>query len=410
MTSKGASLKRRPSGHMRANAEECHDAIEEDDASSNTPPRKVGIEDMLRHKHNRDISIDMKDKIGLLKGRVGPRALTSKVEVSEGIWSCGSGVKSVHMKYEYSPSLVSIGHWTDNARRRMTPHENHVYSCMGERAEMSVSGRLPLKWVFEGQYQTARVCRYCALARVLEVATYTCYTSDHGTWKVFFILVKNLEKNLSQTLSSHIQNLSQVWSLIGFHNPVLRSEDSGEDIVVVRNRFVRQKEFELQKFNLGQLNKSGNRREAEEKDQGKNKNRTDGHRVKERTGRRVKERRKEPKTYYRLPRERVKEKRGEQSLPQSESLTLREQGVSRIQPSCLLSSLQESERKEKDQFQIVFPSGSVARPGKRGYAGEVAQVISVKLNEQYRIRKGRLRSERRISFIYSTVKQLKRLH
>ena len=68
---------------MRANVEECHDAIEEDDASSNTPPRKVGIEDMLRHKHNRDISIDMKDKIGLLKGRVGPRALTSKVEVSE---------------------------------------------------------------------------------------------------------------------------------------------------------------------------------------------------------------------------------------------------------------------------------------------------------------------------------------
>ena len=128
MTSKGASLKRRPSGHMRANVEECHDAIEEDDASSNTPPRKVGIEDMLRHKHNRDISIDMKDKIGLLKGRVGPRALTSKVEVPEGIWSCGSGVKSVHMKYECSPSLVSIGHGTDNARHRMTPHENHVYS------------------------------------------------------------------------------------------------------------------------------------------------------------------------------------------------------------------------------------------------------------------------------------------
>ena len=34
-------------------------------------------------------------------------------------------------------------------------------------------GLLSLKWVFEGQYQTAWVCRYCALAYVLEVATYT---------------------------------------------------------------------------------------------------------------------------------------------------------------------------------------------------------------------------------------------
>ena len=55
MTSKVASLKRRPSGHMRANIEECHDAIEKDDASSNTPPRRVGIEDKLRHKQDRDI-------------------------------------------------------------------------------------------------------------------------------------------------------------------------------------------------------------------------------------------------------------------------------------------------------------------------------------------------------------------
>ena len=89
MTSKVASLKRRPSGHMQANIEECHDAIEEDDASSNTPPRKVGIEDKLRHKQDRDIRIYMKDKIGLLKGRVGPQALTSKVGVLEGIWACG---------------------------------------------------------------------------------------------------------------------------------------------------------------------------------------------------------------------------------------------------------------------------------------------------------------------------------
>ena len=115
MTSKVASLKRRPFGHMQTNIEECHDAIEEDDASSNTPPRKVGIEDKLRHKQDRDIRIDMKDKIGLLKGRVGPQALTSKVEVLEGIWACGLGVKFVYMKYECSPSLVSIRHWTVNA-------------------------------------------------------------------------------------------------------------------------------------------------------------------------------------------------------------------------------------------------------------------------------------------------------
>ena len=54
MTSKATSLKRRPSGYMRANIEECHDAIEEDDASSNTP-HGVGIEDKLRHKQDRDI-------------------------------------------------------------------------------------------------------------------------------------------------------------------------------------------------------------------------------------------------------------------------------------------------------------------------------------------------------------------
>ena len=128
MTSKVVSLKRRPFGHMWANIEECHDAIKEDDASSNTPPRKVGIEDMLRHKQDRDVRIDMKGKIGLLKGWVGPRALTSKVGVSEGIWACGLGDKSIHMKYECSPSLVLIGHRSDNARHRMTPHQNHVYT------------------------------------------------------------------------------------------------------------------------------------------------------------------------------------------------------------------------------------------------------------------------------------------
>ena len=116
----------------REGLDECPDAIEEDDASSNTPPREVGIEDKLRHKQDRDIRIDMKGRIGLLKGRVGPRALTSKGGVSKGIWACDSGVKSVHMKYECSPSLMSIRHRTDNARHRMTVHQ------------MSTPGRLKM--------------------------------------------------------------------------------------------------------------------------------------------------------------------------------------------------------------------------------------------------------------------------
>ena len=55
MASKATSLKRHPSGHMRANIEECHDAIEEDDAPSNTLPRKVGIEDKLRHNKTKTL-------------------------------------------------------------------------------------------------------------------------------------------------------------------------------------------------------------------------------------------------------------------------------------------------------------------------------------------------------------------
>ena len=68
MTSKVASLTRRPSGHVRANIEECHDAVEEDDASSNTPPRKVGIAEKLGLKQDKDIIIDMKDKDRLVEG------------------------------------------------------------------------------------------------------------------------------------------------------------------------------------------------------------------------------------------------------------------------------------------------------------------------------------------------------
>ena len=58
-------------------------------------------------------------KIGLLKGRVGLWALTSKIGVLKGIWICVYGVKSVYIKYECSSNLVSIGHWMDASRHLM---------------------------------------------------------------------------------------------------------------------------------------------------------------------------------------------------------------------------------------------------------------------------------------------------
>ena len=39
-----------------------------------------------------------------------------------------SEVKSVHMKYESSPNLVSIKHQTNAPRHRMSVHQNHVYT------------------------------------------------------------------------------------------------------------------------------------------------------------------------------------------------------------------------------------------------------------------------------------------
>ena len=52
-TREAATLKWRPS-QPREGLEECHDATEENGASSNTP-HKVGIEDKLKHKQDRDI-------------------------------------------------------------------------------------------------------------------------------------------------------------------------------------------------------------------------------------------------------------------------------------------------------------------------------------------------------------------
>lgn len=51
--SKAAILKWHPSGHTRAKIDKCHDATEEDGASSNTP-YKVDIEEKTRHKQDRD--------------------------------------------------------------------------------------------------------------------------------------------------------------------------------------------------------------------------------------------------------------------------------------------------------------------------------------------------------------------
>ena len=51
-SSKAVTLKRRPSGHARANIEERHDATEEDSASSNTPCN-LCIEEKTRHKQDR---------------------------------------------------------------------------------------------------------------------------------------------------------------------------------------------------------------------------------------------------------------------------------------------------------------------------------------------------------------------
>ena len=72
MTSKGASLKRRPSGRMQANVEECHDEIEEDDASSNTP--RVCSQAKSRHTQGSKEREDMSVEDKLKEGWVGTRS------------------------------------------------------------------------------------------------------------------------------------------------------------------------------------------------------------------------------------------------------------------------------------------------------------------------------------------------
>ena len=52
-TCKAATLKRCPFGHVWTNIEECHELIEEDGESSNTP-YNVCTEEEMRHKQDRD--------------------------------------------------------------------------------------------------------------------------------------------------------------------------------------------------------------------------------------------------------------------------------------------------------------------------------------------------------------------
>ena len=121
--------------------------------------------------------------------------------------------KSVHMKYENLPNLVSIGHWINAPWHRMSMRQNYVYpqqfrnvsKCTLRGGMMSAPhhpwvlwpkrashwhmcvsqwrsafrnkclGGLPLKWFFQGQYRMARMCWYCVPAHVSEVRFCTCY-------------------------------------------------------------------------------------------------------------------------------------------------------------------------------------------------------------------------------------------
>ena len=78
---------------------------------------------------DRGNDVDMSVKYRLDKGQVGSRALTSKVGILKGIWACGYGVKSIHMKYECLQNLISIRHRTNTSRDRMIVLQCHVYFC-----------------------------------------------------------------------------------------------------------------------------------------------------------------------------------------------------------------------------------------------------------------------------------------
>ena len=55
-------------------------------------------------------SLDDTQNRKLVQGSGRVPSLNLDSQDSKGNWACGSGVKSIHMKYEFSSSLVSIGH------------------------------------------------------------------------------------------------------------------------------------------------------------------------------------------------------------------------------------------------------------------------------------------------------------
>ena len=134
-----AILKWCQSGHVRTKIEKCHDVTEEDSASSNTP--RVCIEAKSRHMQSSREWGDTSIVDKLEEGRVGPQAITSKVRVSIWVSACSLGIKSVNMKDESSPNLVSIEYSTDYARDRMFARQNDVYLRRIENDSKCTIGR-----------------------------------------------------------------------------------------------------------------------------------------------------------------------------------------------------------------------------------------------------------------------------
>ena len=76
----GTTLKLHPFVHVRAKIEKCHDKIEEDNTSSNTP--RVWIQAKLRHMQGSRERGDTSVEDRLEKSRVAPRTITLEVRFS----------------------------------------------------------------------------------------------------------------------------------------------------------------------------------------------------------------------------------------------------------------------------------------------------------------------------------------
>ena len=64
----------------------------------------------------------------LIEGLGKEPSLNLKSQIPKGIWTCGSEVKFVHMKYEKSSNLVLIEHQMDVSRQCLFVHQNHGVS------------------------------------------------------------------------------------------------------------------------------------------------------------------------------------------------------------------------------------------------------------------------------------------